>query len=108
MGRCGLDRLGDLGEAGLWFRLDCRRCGHAKRFPAHRLYKTKSPSTPWRWLRFKCDDCGSSDIAMQVGPPHRLDQGPVLLTDREDLREIMAKAIFHNLAAGVEMGEPKP
>jgi hypothetical protein len=126
-------RLGDLAESGLLLRLDCVRCGHHRLIRPWALIKGgKSPASPWRWMRFRCE-CGARDVLVRAGIEHQLARdAPVPLYQREDLVAIVAEAVnaslrtagwpverrvVHNtavtvlrrfMAAGITVSEPQP
>jgi len=62
------------------------------------IHGGKSPATPWRWMRFRCNACRSADVLVRAGTPGQLGRGPALLYEREELIQIVAKAIHANLA----------
>lgn len=93
-------RLGDLAEQGLLLGLDCRRCGHHCLLLPWRLFPHRSPATPWRWLRFRCDDCGSADVLVRIGTAAALARHPTPLYEREDLLAVLTEAIHTSLTYG--------
>jgi hypothetical protein len=116
-------------------RVDCRRCGHYRFIRPSTLYRRLSPVHPWRWLRFRCNQCRSGDVVARAGAPIDLVDGPVPLWQRGDLLNIAAEAVQtyftftggevpritrarvgaaagivlrRLMAAGVRVGEPDP
>jgi len=78
--------------------LDCRRCGHGVQLSPWRLIPRRSPSTPWRWLRWRCERCGANDVLVRVGTALQLStQQPERLYDYEDLLAILSDAIYVGL-----------
>jgi len=90
-------RLGDLAETQLFLRVDCRRCGHFGMVNPWSIIKRKSPVTPWRWLRFRCDQCGSKHTTLRAGTEAELRNGPIPLYAREDIKLIVAAALRRSI-----------
>ncbi len=88
-----------MAERGLLLRIDCRRCGHHRLVAPWDLIRRRGPSTPWRWLRFRCNECRSADVLMRAATPRELERGPVPLYERKELIQIVPDAIHTDLAA---------
>ena len=95
-------RLGDLAERGYLIGLDCRRCGRNRLLSPWKLFPNQSPATPWRWLRFRCESCGSADVLVRIGTAAQLAERPPALYEREDLLAILTEAIHTSLIYGGE------
>jgi hypothetical protein len=90
-------RLGDLAEQGYMLGLNCQRCGHNRLLSPWSLFPCRSPATPWRWLRFRCEQCRSAEALVRIGSAAQLARSPVPLYERADLLAIVSDAVFVSL-----------
>lgn len=96
-------RIGDLAEQGLLLGLYCRGCGRNCLLSPWKLFPKRSPATPWRWLRFRCDTCGAADVLVRIGTAASLAQRPTPLYEREELMALLSEAIQTSLTYGQGM-----